>query len=95
MLRCTAAVSSSLPPILSNAAKKAQQQGAALKTSQTNPSKKKRKTSIGFGAGAGDRSSRRVGQMTEQVMKAYGVPKGYAGAARAADGQQPRSYGLK
>ena len=43
-----------------------------IKSSQTNPSKKKRKTSVLYGHG-----SRRVGQMTEQVMKAYGVPKGY------------------
>jgi hypothetical protein len=65
-------VASSLPPIVSvgnvGGAKKDK-----LKSSQTNPSKKKRKNSVSYG-----QPSRRVGQMTEQVMKAYGVPKGYA-----------------
>ena len=42
--------------------------------------KKKRKGSVGInsqgnGATASNSSSRRVGQMTEQVMRAYGVPK--------------------
>ena len=64
----------SLPPIVNvGQGAIANTEKTSMKSSQTNPSKKKRKTSVLYGHG----SSRRVGQMTEQVMKAYGVPKGY------------------
>jgi serine/threonine protein kinase len=76
-------VSNSLPPIANSGGnlnvKKIDK--SSLKTSQTNPSKKKRKTSIGNGVD--NRSSRRVGQMQEQVMKAYGVPKGFGAASNS------------
>lgn len=86
------AAASSLPPIISvgnaGVAKKDK-----LKSSATNASKKKRKTSVSYG-----QPSRRVGQMTEQVMKAYGVPKGYAmgGEVKVSENKySSRNYGLR